>query len=81
MKYFLLSLFIALGLAGKTQVVSTAFLQSYSIEEVVGVMDDLGVPPGFLPANYAVDCYRVIYMTPHPNGTDVEVSGLICIPA
>jgi hypothetical protein len=81
MKHLLLPLFIAFGCVVQAQVVSTEFLQSYSVEEVYDVMEDLGVPPGFLTANYAVDCYRIIYMTAHPNGTDVEVSGLICVPA
>jgi hypothetical protein len=81
MKHLLLPVFIALGCASQAQVVSTEFLQSYTLQEVYQVMEDLGVPPGFLTANYEVDCYRVIYMTPHPNGTEVEVSGLICVPA
>lgn len=44
-------------------------------------MQVLGIPSGLLEVQSEVDFYKVKYMTPHPNGTMVEVSGALCIPS
>jgi len=68
------------SVTANAQIISVELLQSFTIENVYAEMDDLGVPPGFLPVNYAVDFYRVEYTTIHPNGSPVTVSGAVCVP-
>lgn len=64
----------------RSQVVSTELIDTFSPEEVVDVAGDFGIPEGTVNINYAVDYYRVGYMTLHPNGDSVLVSGGLALP-
>lgn len=81
MKHLIGMLFLLVAFTATSQeVVSTELIQTYSVEEIQDVVDNLGIPGGFIPVLYPVDFYRVTYMTEHPNGNDVEVSGALCVP-
>lgn len=80
MKYSLLLITAFLPFCLFSQVVNTDLIDSYDLDEIEQIMQDLSIPDGFINAVYPVDFYRVEYMTPHPNGEMVQVSGALCIP-
>lgn len=63
------------------EVVSYELLDTYTIGRIDTIINDFGVPPGLLTANYEVDVYRVLYKTPYrtPNNL-VTVSGAVVVP-
>jgi len=65
----------------QAQVVSSEFMEHYTIDDVEEVLGEFGLPINFLPINYEVDFYKIIYMTEHPNGEMVEVSGALLVPS
>lgn len=75
---FILALSASMSFA---QSVSVELLSSYTIEEVNEIIDDFGVPANTLQITSGVDYYRVEYMTLHPNGDSVLVSGAIAVPS
>jgi len=72
---------IALCPIMQAQVVSSEFMEHYTIDDVEEVLEEFGLPVNFLPINYEVDFYKIIYMTEHPNGEMVEVSGALLVPS
>ncbi len=63
------------------QVTNVELLDTYSTQEIQGIISSFGLPPGIIPLQFPVDFYRVSYMTEHPNGSEVEVSGALCLPS
>ncbi|MEO0404163.1 MAG: lipase family protein [Bacteroidota bacterium] len=62
------------------QLVSTELIESFTADEVQDIASSFSLPNDVIPLNYGVDFYRVEYMTPHPMGMDVLVSGAIAVP-
>lgn len=75
---FILALSPAISFA---QIMNVELLSSYTIEEVNEIIDDFGVPENTLQITSGVNYYRVEYMTLHPNGDSVLVSGAIAVPS
>ena len=65
----------------QAQVVSSELMEHFTLDEVEEVLGDFGLPVNFLPINYEVDFYKIIYLTEHPNGEMVEVSGALLLPS
>ena len=65
----------------QAQVVSSEFMEHFTLDDVEEVLGEFGLPVNFLPINYEVDFYKIIYMTEHPNGEMVEVSGALLVPS
>lgn len=63
------------------QVVSHQFIAHYNYATVNTIISGFGLPSGFLEPVSEVDFYRVRYMTQHPNGEMIEVSGALCVPS
>jgi hypothetical protein len=59
--------------------VSYQLIQSYTVQDINNVINDMGVPSGILAPQYGVDFYRVIYKTEYRDSI-VEVSGAMMIP-
>lgn len=74
-----LLLLLPFGAAG--QIVSHQLVAHYNFSAIQNVINGFGIPPGFLEPSSEVDFYRVRYMTLHPNGEAVEVSGALCVPS
>ncbi|NNE55889.1 MAG: hypothetical protein HKN32_07710, partial [Flavobacteriales bacterium] len=60
--------------------VSVELLQHYTIDEIEDIVVGFGIPSSFVPLDYEVDYYKVIYETVHPNGQTIEVSGALAVP-
>lgn len=80
MRILLLLLISCVSIQNQAQIVSTELLEHYTIAQVETVLGEFGLPVNFLPLNYEVDYYKVNYMTQHPNGDMVEVSGGLAFP-
>jgi hypothetical protein len=85
MNQFLRSFFLVIVLVcsfrGKAQITEYT-LETHFTEASINIyMQVLGIPNGLLEIQSEVDFYKVKYMTPHPNGTMVEVSGALCVPS
>jgi hypothetical protein len=80
MRILLILLLASLSIQIQAQIISTELLEHYTVDEVEIVLGEFGLPVSFLPLNYEVDYYKVNYMTQHPNGSMVEVSGGLAIP-
>lgn len=65
---------------GLAQLVNFELLESFSLSEVEQIVNDFGVPNNTITITSGVDFYRVEYMTAHPNGEMVLVSGGIAVP-
>ncbi len=79
-----LSLLVAFALTSSisfAQSFSVELLSTYTIEDINDIIDDFGVPANTLQINSGVNYYRVEYMTLHPNGDSVLVSGAIAVPS
>jgi len=72
--------FLIISINSNAQVLTTELIQHYTFAEIEAVKDNLGVPDNLLISQYEVDFYRIEYLTPHPNGSDVMASGVICVP-
>lgn len=79
-KLFLLTFSIAVFQCN-AQITSVELVEHYTIADIYNIVDGLGIPDNFVPVNYEVDFYRIGYTTPHPDGSDVVVSGALCIPS
>lgn len=79
--YLLFICAIALSNNSQAQVISQELLQHFDMDEIETVLTDFGMPVDFLPLQYEVDFYKVNYMTLHPNGDSVMVSGALCLPS
>lgn len=65
----------------QAQVTNTQFIAHYNSASVNSIISGFGLPDGLLEPVSEVDFYRVRYMTTHPNGELIEVSGALCIPS
>jgi len=81
MKKFFLLMLSAAVIQCKAQITSIELIQHYTIDDIYNIVDGLGIPDDFVAVNYEVDFYRIGYTTAHPNGSDVVVSGALCIPS
>ncbi len=65
----------------KAQLFQHELIGTYSIAELVQLRDDLGVPEAFVPINFEVDVYKVLYNTPYRElDSLVQASGAIFVP-
>ncbi len=80
MRKIYLFILTCISLSLNAQVLNTELIQHYSLDDIEAVKSSLGIPDNFLVSIYEVDFYRIEYMTPHPNGSDVMASGVICVP-
>ncbi len=55
-------------------------IQTYTIPELQGVLDDFGIPGGILPPDYEVNRYKVTYYTPDGFGNPILATGTITAP-
>jgi len=63
------------------QIVSQEFSGSYSIDQIDSIVNSLGQSDLlFLPRNYSVDIYNIIYETIDPKGEPTVASGALVIP-
>lgn len=62
------------------QVTDVELLTTYSTDQIQDIISSFGLPNGLIPLQFPVDFYRVKYMTTHPNGSEIEVSGALCVP-
>lgn len=81
MKKLLLGLLIANTLVANTQVISVELIEHYTVSDIQDLMNEVGLPPALIPILYEVDYYSVEYMTLHPNGDSVLVSGGMTLPS
>ncbi len=80
-KLLSLVLFLCSMHSVNAQLISFELLQSYSLEDLQQVLDDVGVPPGLIDPIYPVDYYQVIYETPYLTADNlVMASGAIAVP-
>ena len=74
-------LFIIASVKGNTQITEYS-LETHFTEASINIyMQVLGIPSGLLEVQSEVDFYKIKYMTPHPDGSMVEVSGALCVPS
>ncbi len=81
MKHLYLLIICALSLNTQAQVLNQELLQHLDMDNIEDVLTDFGLPVDFLPLQYEVDFYKINYMTLHPNGDSVMVSGALCLPS
>lgn len=75
----ILSFLISFGT--NAQVTGSEFIVHYNENQINTVLNSFGITSNLVSAIYEVDFYRVTYMTQHPNGEMVEVSGALCVPS
>lgn len=81
MKKLIALLALCCVIQSPAQVISVEFLEHFEVSDIQDVMDDFGLPPALIPINHEVDYYAVEYMTLHPNGDSVLVSGGMALPS
>jgi pimeloyl-ACP methyl ester carboxylesterase len=81
MKHLYLLIICALSLNTQAQVLNQELLQHLDMDNIEDVLTEFGLPVDFLPLQYEVDFYKINYMTLHPNGDSVMVSGALCLPS
>ncbi len=73
--------FLLFTISLRAQLVSYELLETYTPEDIVNMMDDLGVPAGLIVPEYTVNYYRVFYNTPYLHMDSlVQASGAIAVP-
>ncbi len=82
---YLRFLFLAIAVVvsiSKTQGQITEYtMETQFSEATINIyMQVLGIPQGLLEVQSEVAFYKIKYMTPHPDGSMVEVSGALCVP-
>ena len=80
MKHLLAFALLIVNFQGIAQLVSHELVASFSVSEVEQIVNDFGVPNNTINITSGVDFYRVEYMTEHPNGEMVLVSGGVAVP-
>ncbi|MFN6379532.1 MAG: lipase family protein [Flavobacteriales bacterium] len=81
LRLFFLVIVLVCSFRGKAQITDYT-LETHFTEASINIyMQVLGIPNGLLEIQSEVDFYKIKYMTPHPNGTMVEVSGALCVPS
>ncbi|MFT5184622.1 MAG: hypothetical protein ACI84C_001754 [Flavobacteriales bacterium] len=78
--YLLFICAIALNINTQAQVISQELVQHLDLDQIEEVLTEFGLPVDILPLQYEVDFYKINYMTLHPNGDSVMVSGALCLP-
>lgn len=77
--------FITLSVACFATLFSTAqtaeLLESYTINDIEGIVAAFGFPDGLIELTYEVDVYKITYETLHPNGEMVVATGALCLPS
>lgn len=80
-KALIVLLFLITGARGISQITEYTLETHFSETSINIYMQVLGIPAGLLEVQSEVDFYKVKYMTPHPDGSMVEVSGALCVPS
>lgn len=63
------------------QVLEYSLIDSYEIADIEQVVADFGAPPGFITSRFAVDLYKVRYITTNPvDNEPIEASGALAVP-
>ncbi len=77
---FLSTIFLVVTSTYGQQLISAELLQSYTIEELIQLGDDNGVPSFILTPEFEIDYYRVTYETTHPLNGPVIATGGMAVP-
>ncbi len=64
----------------QAQIQNIEHLNTYSIIDIVGIANQLGVPNFVIAPEFEVDVYRITYETPDPHGNMTIATGALCIP-
>ena len=77
---FVACITLVLSIKAQETLVSFELIDSYDTEELQIVRENLDIPEFFIPIDYEVDVYKLIYNTPDPLGNMTIASGAVCIP-
>lgn len=75
---FSLAIFIQTAIFAQVTV-SYELIQSYTVQNINGIISSMGLPNGIIVPEYGVDFYRVLYTTEYKDSM-VVVSGAMMIP-
>lgn len=73
---FMLAAVSALPMQAQT----AELLQHYTINDVIALANQFGLPVDIVAPEYEVNLYRVSYETTHPNGETWPVTGALAVP-
>jgi hypothetical protein len=71
---------LPLLVAAQGTIIQDTLIMHLTTTQIDSLLGAQGLPTGILPLDYEVDVHRIVYDTPHPNGTQTYASGLVFIP-